>query len=253
MKKFILLLFLTFGSTSAFAECTSSGMQFFPEQREISLNSMFIIQGYALSQKKINSFKNRAVYLESENGEFIELNLQEILVGQLKLTQAIFCLNSELKPNTTYFLTYANQTDNDRGEMMRYNREKEKSEKVFWKTTDKKSIATLNPNLNIEFEKTEFILYGCGPSVNAIFNVKNKSDSEIWYKTQVVDLKTNNKTIFYIKEWDGTLNVGHGMCAGAFTFNSTGKYKVRITPMNTDGKPLPKTDWKTFESPYMNG
>ncbi len=51
MKKIILLLFLTFGFKSVVAECSMSGMQFFPEQKNISLNSMFIIQGYSVSQK----------------------------------------------------------------------------------------------------------------------------------------------------------------------------------------------------------
>jgi hypothetical protein len=252
MKKITLLLLLAFGIKTAFAECSMSGMSFFPETKEIGLNSKFIVQGYAYSQKTINSFKNRKVYLESESGELIELNLKEFYTGQMQLTQAIFYPTSELKPNTKYFLKYSDQTENEGREMKQYNREKKVREKVYWKTTDKKELETLNSNLNIEFEKTEVIHYGCGPSANAIFNVKNKSESEIWYKTEVVDLSTDNKNVFYIKEWNGKLNVGHGMCAGGFTFKDKGKYKVRFTPMNTDGKSLKTTDWTTFESPFMN-
>jgi hypothetical protein len=252
MKKCILFLLLILGIKSVFAKCGMSGMQFFPEQKEISLNSMFIIQGYSFSQKTIDSFKDRIIYLESENGELIELNLQETLKGQMELTQAIFCPVLELKPSTTYFLKYSDQTTNESREMLQYNSDKKEREKVYWKTTEKKSLTTLNSNLEIEFEKTEVIQYGCGPSANAIFNVKNKSESEIWYKTEVVDLNTNDKTIFYIKEWNGRLNVGHGMCSGAFTYKMKGKYKVRFTPMKIDGKSLKTTDWKTFESPFMN-
>lgn len=252
MKKIILLLLVVFGTKSSFAECSMSGMQFFPEQKEIGLNSMFIIQGYSFSQKTINSFKKRVIYLESENGELIELNLQELLTGQMQLTQAIFCPTSELKPNTKYFLKYSDQTENEEREMKQYNRERKVSEKVYWETTDKKVVETLNTNLNLEFEKTEVIHYGCGPSANAIFNVKNKAKSEIWYKTEVIEIETNKKTIYYIKEWNGKLNVGHGMCSGAFTFNRKGNYKVRFTPMNTDGKSIKTTNWKTFESPFMN-
>ena len=252
MKKILLLLLLTFGIKSAFADCAGMGMQFFPSTKEISLNSMFIIQGYAFSQKTIKSFKERIIYLESENGELIELNLQEILTGQMELTQAIFCPTSELKPNTKYFLKYSDQTENEGREMIQYNREKKEREKVYWITTDKKRLETLNSNLNVEFEETEVVHYGCGPSANAIFNVKNKSESEIWYKTEVVDLSTNKTNIFYIKEWNGKLNVGHGMCSGAFTYKNKGKYKVRFTPMNIDGKSLKTTDWTTFESPFMN-
>ena len=214
MKKIILLLLLlTFGIKTALADCTMNGMTFYPEQKEISLNSMFFIQGYSLSQKTINSFKERTIYLESENGELIKLNLQEILKGQMSLTQAIFRPSKELKPNTTYFLKYSDQTENEGREMMQYNREKKKREKVYWKTTNKKTIKNLNSNLNIELAKTEVIHYGCGPSANAIFDVKNKFESEIWYKTEVVAINTNKKNIYYIKEWNGKLNVGHGMCS----------------------------------------
>jgi hypothetical protein len=252
MKKIILLLLLTFVIKKASAECAMSGMQFYPEQKEISLNSMFIIQGYSFSQKTINSFKERTIYLESESGEFIALNLQEILIGQMSLTQAIFKPSKELKPYTTYSLKYSDQTENEGREMMHYNKEKEEIEKVYWKTTDKKTLETLNSNLNVEFEKTEVMHYGCGPSAYAIFDVKNKSENEIWYKTEVVEIDTNKRTVYYIKEWNGKLNVGHGMCSGAFTFNRKSKYKVRFTPMNTDGKSINTTDWNTFENPYMN-
>jgi len=252
MKKIILLLVLTFGFKTASAKCAISGMQFYPEQKEISLNSMFIIQGYSFSQKTINSFKERAIYLESENGDLIKLNLQNILKGQMSLTQAIFKPSKELEPYTIYFLKYSDQTENEDRKMMQYNKEKKEREKVYWKTTDKKTLESLNSNLNVEFEKTEVVYYGCGPSANAIFNIKNKPESEVWYKTEVVEIETNKSTVYYIKEWNGKLKVGHGMCSGAFTFNRKGKYKVRFTPMNIDGKYLKTTDWKTFESPFIN-
>lgn len=252
MKKIVILLVLTLSVKPLFADCAEMGMQFLPSTKEISLNSMFIIEGYSFSQNIIKSFKERTVYLESENGELIKLDLQEILTGQMQLTQATFCPTSELKPNTKYFLKYADQTENEVGEMTTYNREKNESEKVYWITTDKKSIEQLNNNLTLEFEKTNFVYYGCGPEASAIFKIKNKPESEIWYKTEVLETETNKKSVYYIKEWNGTLNVGHDMCSGAFKFKRKGKYKVRFTPMNIDGNSLKTTEWTTFESPFMN-
>lgn len=250
MKKSLLILLVIFHFKSAYSDCISCGgrgIEFFPKQKEISSNSMFIIQGYGSSQNTINSFENRRVYLESEIGEIIELNLYEILKGQMKLTQAIFFPASELKSNTKYFLKYPSQ---NQIEIIQYNREKEERKKAYWKTTDKKLDNSLNSNLNIEFTTTKVNLYGSGHSVNAIFNIKNKSKSEIWYKTELVEIATNKKTIYYIKEWNKTLNIGHEMCSGAFTYNKKGKYKVRFTPMNIDGKSLKTTDWTYFNSPF---
>jgi len=252
MKKILLLLLLTSGVVSAFSDCTTMGMRFFPSTKEISLNSKFIIQGYADSQSIILSFKERAVYLESENGELIKLNLQEILTGELYLTQAIFYPTSELKPNTKYFLKYPDETENEIKQMTIYNNEDKEREKVYWKTTDKKMLDHLSPNLTLEFEKTDVIHYGCGPEANAIFKIKNNVASEIWYKTEVIEKETHKKTVFYIKECYGKLLVGHDMCAGAFTFKRKGEYKVRFTPMNIDGIPLKTTDWTTFQSPFEN-
>jgi hypothetical protein len=62
----------------------------------------------------------------------------------------------------------------------------------------------------------------------------------------------NEKTTFYIREWEETLDVGHGMCSGAFKFKKEGDYKVRFTPMNIDGISLKTTNWETFKSPLMN-
>ena len=255
MNKITILFFLLFGINLSFAECTMcamSGIQFFPQQKEISMNSMFIIEGYARSEKTINSFENRKIYLESEYGELVELNLLETWKGQMSLTQAILKPTEELKPNTTYFLKYSGQTENESREMRQYNRHKKKHEKVFWKTTNEKSIAHLNSSLQIKFQKTKVIHYGCGPSANAIFEIKNKSESEIWYKTEVVNLANNKKTTYYIKEWNGKLTVGHGMCSGAFTYSAKGMYKVRFTPLNIDGKTLKNTEWTVFESPFKN-
>lgn len=251
IKNIILFFLITVGITSAYAECAMSGMSFFPKTKAISLNSMFIIQAYAFSQETIGTFKNRMVYLESENGEIVELKIQEILKGRFQLTQAIFCPISELKPNTTYFLKYTDQTEMESYEMKQWNADKKEQEKVYWKTTNKKSLPPLNSNLSLAFDKTEVVQYGCGASANAIFRIHNKSEFEVWYKTELVAVKTKEKTIYYIKEWNGKLHVGHGMCAGAFTFHKKGKHKERFTPINTEGTPNKTTEWHTFDSPFL--
>ena len=141
----------------------------------------------------------------------------------MSLTQAIFKPSKELKLNTTYYLKYSDQTELETIEMRQWNSETKEREKVYWKTTDKKSINDLNSNLNIEFKKTEVKFYGCGPSVYAIFNITNQSEYEVWFKTEVLNISSNKKTVYYIKVENEELNVGHGMCAGAFTFEDDGK------------------------------
>lgn len=249
-RNLILCITLLFSINSALAECAWSAMQFFPQQSNISLNSMFIIEGYGESQKTVEAFKTRKVFLESDKGELIELTLIEILKGQKSLTQAVFKAVETLKPNTKYFLKYADVTAMELEEMYKWNSKTEKREKVFWQTSNLDFISKLNPNHILKFEKNEIEEFGCGPSVNAVFRIVNNNETEAWYKTEVVEIATKRKTTFYILAWKNKVHVGHDMCSGPFTYTRTGKYQVRFTPMNTDGEKLITTNWITFDSPY---
>lgn len=252
MRNLAIILFLIFGIQSGFAECGPFGMQFFPEQKEVGLNSMFIIQGFDMSQSTILSFKNRKVYLESEDGDCLELILQEILEGQMGVTQATFKPYYELRPNTTYFLKYENETEMERRSLNRFSFGKEDYNPVSWTTTNDRSMPLLNANLTITFDKTEVLPYGCGPAVHAVFNLKNTTITETWYKTEVIEITSNKRSVYYLKEWKNQLYIGHGMCSGPFIFAQNNKYKVRFTPMNTEGNSLKTTEWITFDSPWDN-
>ncbi|WP_395076265.1 hypothetical protein [Flavobacterium sp.] len=252
MKKLILFVILNFGINTAFADCSSNGMQFLPSSRNISKNSLFLIQGYYYSQQTILSFEKRNVYLESENGKKINLKLIEILKGQMSLTQAIFKPESELEPNTKYFLKYSNETKSEISERKKWNSESKKNEEIYWETNDSKNVDLLNSNLKINFEKTNVIQYGCGPSANAEFKIEISNNNEIWYKTEVIEISSGLKTVFYLTSYENKINVGHGVCSGAFTFKNNGKYKVRFTPTNSDGMQLQITKWTEFESPFAN-
>jgi hypothetical protein len=227
-------------------------MQFFPKNKTISQNPMFIIEGYNNSQQTVESFKNRNVFLISQYGEKINLKLAQIIKGQMSLTQAVFKVENSLKPQTKYFIRYSDETEFEISERKKYNSTNNKSEEVFWKTSEKENSDLITPNLNLKFEKTDVVHFGCGPSANAIFDVNNSSESEIWFKTEVIEISTNTKTTFYLTSYDNKINVGHGMCSGAFTFKKNGKYKVKFTAMNIDGKEIKPTEWTTFESPYKS-
>ncbi|MBV7440455.1 hypothetical protein KRX57_03410 [Weeksellaceae bacterium TAE3-ERU29] len=252
MKKILLIIFvLTIKLT--YAECGVTDMSFYPENTKVSLNSMFIIEGYGWGQEVIKTFNKRKVYLETETGEKIDLKCLNIYKGY-GLSQAIFKPIERLKPNTKYFLKWENLTEIEITQLKRYNIDTKNNEDVFWETTDEEFTKPLNSRLSIKFKDTEVIHYGCGPSVYANFEIENKNNSsEVWYKTELVDLATNKKSTYYLISSEAKLGVGHGMCAGGFGFsykNRDNKYKVRFTPMNTDGKTLKTTQWITFINPF---
>lgn len=252
MKNIILAVCLVFGIYSISAKCANENIQYFPLQKEISLNSMFIIEGFARSQATILSFKTQKLYLESERGDLIELGLQDILVGQMFLTQAIFKPCQQLETNTKYYLKYQNQTENEISGFVKYNYKTNREEVIFWETKDQIISKEINSSLEVEFLETTVSPFGCGPATNATFAINNSAEDEIWFKTEMVELVSNTNTVFYLNAKSSTLDVGHGMCAGAFRYKETGSYKVRFTPINLDNKALATTDWIIFESPYLD-
>ncbi len=249
MKNFLIILLFFLSIKSTYAKCASGGFQFYPEQEEVSLNSMFIIQGYAKSQELILGFDNTNIFLESKNGELIKLILQELLKGQKGLTQAIFKPEKQLEPNTVYYLKHP---DDSKEFFTRWNSDSRKREKVHWTTIDSETYEPIDSIIQIEFEKNQVKYYGCGPSVNAIFNTSSSSDIEIWYKTELYNITNKSSTIYFITESNGKLYIGHGMCAGAFAFDKSSNYKVRFTPVNIDGNETMTTEWFEFKNPYLN-
>lgn len=250
MKNIIIYIIFQFFLTNCFADCSDRGMRFLPIKKEISLNSIFIIEGYLNSQITIKSFKNRNVYLRSNNEILITLNLIEILESR-DVSQAIFKANQVLLPNTKYELFIPNLTTIEKREMSEYNSLSKKHEPIYWQTTNLIEQNGLDSNLKIIYNRNEVKSYGCGNSVKSIFDVYCDDKSEIFFKTELIDITTGEKTIMYLtKEEDGKIYVGKDMCSGPFIYKDKHKYKVRFLPTNADGKTLEKTLWFEFKSPY---
>lgn len=252
MKTFYVSLVLLLTASNIFADCAGSAMQFFPGPKNTSPDSRFIIEGYGYSQQIVKDLEKHPIYLESDSGEMVLLELCEILPGGMEVTQAILQPVNPLQPNTTYYLEYPNLKTQQKNEMTRRNPETGENEKVYWTTSSSAIPKTAASNIRIRHDKNEYHEYGCGPSAYAVFEVSGTLDGETWFKTEVTELSTGQKTAYYLMPAEGKLYVGHGMCGGPFTFKNSGKYQVCFIPVNPDGTPGKTTKKMTFESPYEN-
>lgn len=248
MKKLLLLLLFLSSVQFVNADCSSFGMTFYPLEENINRDSMFIIEGYFYGIQTVESFRIRKVYLQSESGALIELKLQEILYSQMHLAQAIFKPSKTLQPNTKYTIKYEEQTQNETSAMLVRNG-KERKQKS-WMTTTVKHSKPFSTTVSATYNTSIVDYYGCGPAPFAIFDVKNDPSKQTWYKAELLELATNTTYTYYIRSNESKLRVGHGMCSGAFSFARKGTYKVRFTPVNSDGKLAKTTNWIAFKSPY---
>lgn len=251
-----LLIILTIFSNLFFfrtenVDCASSGIYIKTINKNISLNEMIIIEGYGYSQRTIKSFIKRGVFLVSKK-DTIKLKLQHIYKSNYSLTQAIFFPPKNLLPNTIYNIKIQNQTKNESYGLKKWNSEKKRDENKYLKTTDKIINITNINKIKYKFEKTNYIEYGCGPAVFADFKLIDSPEKDIFYKTELVDINTNKKSIYYLKSNKQKLSIGHGMCAGEFSFIKKHKYKIKFTPINTNGSLGQSSKWISFQNPYLN-
>jgi hypothetical protein len=225
MKRLILLFIILTINFSAKAECTSSGINVWPTQQNISTNSIFVIEGYAQSQELIRQLnKKNKVYLKCSS-EIIPIKVLRILEGQYSLTQAILKPEKDLQIGKTYELHIDNlgMFDIDEYKVVKWTVNSEQDiEKPIW---------SCEPT----FKNTSFTAFGCGPEmyVNFCGAFKDKSPSLIYAK--VFDKKNKTSSDYFLASDNQKISLGHGMCSGEFSFNNEINYEVQFGLIDASG------------------
>jgi hypothetical protein len=228
MKILLTSLFGIFLSVSAFADCASHGLSVFPHGQTITPNSIFVLDGYAESQKIILGLN----YLKSGNLQ-VRLIVSEICVGQFYLTQAVLKPETELEPGLEYTLYIDNMPQYET--LDKYNSTSKKYESASYKVSSEKDIKEpVVESKPMEVSK-KLVHYGCGPSMYVVFDNPAKDNSELLIRATVKNLKTNKETTYYIIPDGDEINVGHGMCSGAFQFPESNDYEVEFSFMDASG------------------
>ncbi len=246
MKKLLLLIFISIFSFSLFGKCGSSGIWVFPNGDEISKKSIIMIEGYATSQELIKNLKEgNQVYLKSKN-HTVKLKVEGVYEGNFNLTQAILVPEEDLIVGDEYSL----QMDTKKL-IIPIHKVGKYGKPVSWKV--KSEIDNEKPNwssgIRPKLINTSYTRYGCGPAIYAHFNVKINDQSETLVKTEVMNLETKNSTTYYLISKDGKLDVGHGMCSGAFAFRKNGGYKVRFDLMDISGNSFGRwSEWTKIDN-----
>jgi hypothetical protein len=233
MKKLFTIIIGLFFTTTASAECASTGLWVFPNGQTIKQNSIFVLDGYAQSQNIILELnKKHNIYLKSENKK-IKLLVTEICVGEFNLTQAVLKPETVLEAGLEYTMYIESLPANQR--FKKYNKTTKKYEAVTFKVVTgmdtEKPLLLGKPK---ELKKT-LVYFGCGPSIHVVFSNRAKDNSEIIIKTTVKNIKTGKETTCYIKPDADKIKVGHGMCTGAFDFDQNNNYEIEFSFMDSSG------------------
>ena len=246
-----LVISLLFLATSAWADCSSNGVYTFPDNYEISPNSIFTIEGYARSQEHIRKLDGLYTAYLVSSSERIKLNFIEMNEGMMLLTQALFKPERTLTSGEVYTLRILDSGGNMINETLKkYNSKTEKYEPISWKVSLEEDHKAPKCTSLPKHEKNTYTAFGCGPAVYSIFKTVIEDDSEVLIKTTLKNKNGTVNTTYYIR-FDATKNilVGHGMCSGAFSYKTSEQYQVQFSVMDACGNKSQTSDWISFTNP----
>ena len=211
-------------------------MEFWPASTTIYENSLFVIDGYHLSNKIIVQLNQKyPIYLTSGNLK-VELKIKEITFGEAGLTQVVLLPVKEIIPGNEYQLNIDNIPSIDMPFINHWNPETEKYEFPTWKVIKGRDIQTPRWKIRPNEVKKTYVQYGCGPESYVYFNFQALDQSEILIRTSVTSLISNKTIICYLRpDKNEVLKVGRGMCGGAFSFEDGEKFEVTFDIMDASG------------------
>ena len=233
MKPLLILLTGLFWTVSVYADCDGTGLWIFPSGQSIKQNSIFVLGGYAESQHVILGLnKKHSIYLKSGHKK-IKLLVTEICVGQFYLTQAVLKPETELEPDLEYTMYIDSLPKNEN--FNTYNRTTHKYEPVTYKVVAEKDVEKPTLSEKPKEIRKSLVHFGCGPSIHVVFSNPAKDNSDVTVKTILKNVKTGKETTFYIEPDGDIINVGHGMCSGAFDFDDSNNYEIEFSFMDSSG------------------
>jgi hypothetical protein len=233
LKHVFLFAALVTGLTEIKADCSSNYLSVYPTSDTIPKNSLFLLEGYGMSQKIVNGLnKEYPVYLESGKDK-IKLLVKEILVGEFQLTQALMRPEIPLQKDVVYVLKIDNLPSYEHIE--KYDYETRKYKPVTFVAADfTDTISPVFQKNPVEVSKS-FIAFGCGPSRTVNFDCAALDTSGLLVRTTVKNIASGKSTTYILNTNGSKIYVGHGMCSGEFYFRGEDNFEVTFVFMDQCG------------------
>lgn len=235
--KYLFCLLLCFPILQSLGRCGSEMIHVWPEAPSIQENPIIIIQGYARSMEIVDGLNQKyPIYLQYSSGK-VELEIIEKCRGDMRLSQVLLKPKQALIPGETYTLIFENIPKKDHffDPTKRWNNWMEMDEPYRWTCTEKRdeSCPTWEKPPQKPTEDVQF--YGCGPARYLVFDCQIEDSSEVLVHTTVRHIETGVEKSYFLSTDMKQIRVGHGMCAGAFTFSEGGQYEISFSLMDLAG------------------
>ena len=252
MKNLITLFFLSITSLSI-ADCSSSGLYFWPKKKTVQQNSIFIIEGYATSKKIISELgKTYPVYLKAQN-HTVRLTVSEYHEGGFNLAQVLMRLEENLHLGENYVLFIEGIDDNSSEGVLQWNYETRKKELVSWNVQNSDETPPPTFKSEPEYLGGSYTGFGCGPEIHSYFKISPESGIPALVLVNLVDLESLEATEYYIPYEKDFISIGHGMCSGELNIEVDKHYSITFRLADETGSLSPQTSKPVlFKGPNIN-
>lgn len=261
MKIFIFISLIIFCPLIGKTDCGSWYLNTFPSSQEIHKNSIFLLEEYSGHKFILQAFSYKTkIYLQADN-HYISLKVVDSCKGMFDLFQVILKPDEELHKGSKYYLKIEGLKNCEKAFIpTKWNSETFQKERIYWTVTKNSNFEKPQWSKPPRYKNPDIQYYGCGPAVNSIFNFEAQSKSSIFIKTEFYDITQDKVFSFYLSICeDGLyckreiLEVGHGMCAGAFKYLEKHQYKIRFKLIDMSGNETNKwTNWVNVKNPMDN-
>lgn len=233
MKTFLTIFISTLSIININARCSYHDLSAFPSGKTLRQNSIIVIEGYSSSQSVVIGLNKEYPVFLVNGKQKVKLKVKEILKGEFFLTQAVLIPDTILTVGLDYTLVIDSLPINEK--LYRWNSNFSRREPIVFKVVD--GIDTTKPvfkKIPQEIKKS-IVELGCGPEIFVEFECNVIDSSECLIKATVKSKKTGKETSYYVEPENGILNIGHGMCSGAFVFDEGDKYEIEFSIMDSSG------------------
>ncbi len=229
------LVALTLGlSAPAWADCSDYGLGTWPpEGAPLPSNGRILLEGFRGFQKAVATIGERHPVLVDGAVE-VPLRVAEVYVGQFQVTQVVLVPTAPLVVGHQYELRAGPTKDPEFFKLARWRVGLEDDGPLVWTVTEPVETPpawSAAPKLLGTVHK----YYGCGPAVFARFEVSPVPQAR--YLAEVTPAAGGPvRRALLAPESNGEVQVGHGMCRGAFVLKEGVAYTVVLSVVDVAGQ-----------------
>lgn len=214
---------------AASADCMSLSWAVSPPAGStVPLNARFVLEGFGTAQDTVAKIASRNPRLVSESAR-LALEVIEVHVGEMGITQAVLKPRGALKPGTKYTLEFDDQ-QRDR----------------FFLRGDQKPSWTAGPPDRVapvwgsapSPEPGRVAQMGCGPDIQAQVRLDVSDTSAVLIRARVKDGTASEREYLLTPRSGAALGIGHGMCSGAFKLPE-GAWTLELSAVDAAGNITP--------------